>query len=308
MNPILSGLVWVGLFLLGSAAAFLPRRLELLAGPPLGLLYMALDGRRRRIAYDNIRRCLPELGEAGWRRLLKENFKHYGILGLELLHQHSPLPGHWPRYAARASAFEGLEHWRRAAAKGKGVIFFASHLGNWELMAAQGALSGIPLTMVTRHLKPEWLHARMEAARLSTGVRCAFQPRTMPAVLKSLRRGDAVVFVMDQYSAPPAGIPVPFFGVTVDTLGAVAALAARTGAPLVPVVGRRDADGVVRVILEPELDLGGLLDDPARATEALAAKVEAWIRKNPAQWLWAHRRFKNVTWPDEARREAAAAA
>lgn len=305
MNPLLSGLIWVALLLLGSAVTLLPRRVELLLGPKLGLLYMILDGRRRRIAYDNIRHCLPELGEAGWRRLLRENFEHYGLLGLELLHMHSPLPGHWRRYAERVSVIEGFEHWQRAHAKGKGTLIVSAHLANWELMVARGTLAGVPIMMVTRRLKPDWLHDRMEAVRASTGTRCAYQPRTLPLVLRNLRHGESSGFVIDQYAHPPVGVPVPFFGVKVPTLAVFGSLVERTGAPILPVLQRRDPDGTVRIIFEPELDLGELAKDPARSTEVLSAKIEAWIRKTPAQWLWAHRRFKNVDWP--ADREAVAA-
>ncbi|MFH1726496.1 MAG: hypothetical protein ABII00_17940 [Elusimicrobiota bacterium] len=32
-----------------------------------------------------------------------------------------------------------------------------------------------------------------------------------------------------------------------------------------------------------------------KSTQALAGKVERWVRAHPAQWLWVHRRFKNLT-------------
>ena len=46
----------------------------------------------------------------------------------------------------------------------------------------------------------------------------------------------------DQYASPPGGIPVPFFGVKANTLGAVAPFALRTGAAVVPVSCHRDED------------------------------------------------------------------
>lgn len=92
---------------------------------------------------------------------------------------------------------------------------------------------------------------------------------------------------------------MPFFGIAVDTLAAVGTFAQRTGAAILPVYQRRDASGTVRVVIEPELDLGEARKDPAASTALLTARIEEWIRRKPAQWLWAHRRFKNVTWPDE---------
>lgn len=300
MHPVPSFLLRIVLGALGLAVSFAPRSWELTLGPALGRLGMRLDRRRRKIARDNIRRCLPELGPAGWDRLLRENFEHYGVLFFELLHMFSPLPGHYRRYAGRAAALEGLEHWRRAHEKGKGVLFVSAHLGNWELMAGLGAMNGVPLTIVTRRLKPGWLHLKMLDARRSVDFGCFFNDEN-PArrILGALRRGESVGFVMDQYAPPPTGARVPFFGIPVDTLAAVGTFAERTGAAIIPVYQRRDPSGTVRVVIEPELDLGEARRDSAASTALLTRRTEEWIRREPAQWLWAHRRFKGVVWADE---------
>lgn len=299
MNPVLSAALRAALFVLGSAATLMPRRLELVAGPLLGLALLALDFKRRHVALENIRRCLPELGEEGARALLKRNYEHYGTLVFELLHLFSPVPGHYRRFAQATMRLEGYENWKAVHDRGKGVLFVGSHLGNWEMAAAAGGLHDMDLTMVTRRTKPDWLRARLEAARGELGVREAYDPRTMPIVLKALRRGESVGFVVDQYAHPPAGIPVRFFGVLVNTLAAVGPLASRTGAGILPVTTERLGDGTVRVRIEPELRIDQL-DDPRAATQALAGKVEAWIRVKPEQWLWVHRRFKNVAAPAAA--------
>lgn len=300
MNPLVSLALRAVLGILGTAVSFTPRSWELALGPALGRAGLLIDRRRRRIAYDNIRRCLPELGPAGWDRLLRANFEHYGVLAFELLHIFSPFHGHYRRYARETASLEGIEHWRRAHDKGSGVLFVSAHLANWELMAAVGAMGGVPLTIVTRQLKPEWLHRKMISQRRSVDFGCFFNDK-QPArdILGALRRKESVGFVMDQYAPPPTGARVPFFGIEVDTLAAVGTFAQRTGAAIIPVYQRRDESGRVRVVIEPELDLGEARGDPAASTALLTARTEEWIRREPAQWLWAHRRFKNVAWPDE---------
>lgn len=263
-------------------------------GRALGRVLLLAEPRRRSIALENMRRCLPEWDDRRLQALLRENYEHYGVLALELAHMLAPLEGHYRGYVRRVARVEGLEHWEQARLRGKGALFCSAHLANWELAAASGALQGMPVTIVTRRLKPAWLHAWMEKARRSTQVRCAYQPRTMPTVLKALRDGGGVVFVMDQYMPPPMGEPTLFFGVQVDTLAALAPLARRTGAAILPVRQVRRADGIVRIIIEPEVVLG---DDDKSDNQRLAAIVEGWIRSEPAQWLWVHRRFKNVDWP-----------
>lgn len=299
MNPLLSGLLRILLLAAGLAVTILPRRLELALGRLLGLLALAAGAKRKRIAEKNMRLCLPGLSERDLRSLLRANAEHYGVLGIELLHMFSPFPGHWPAYVKRVSRLEGFEHWRRAHERGKGVLFVSAHLANWEIMAAQAALSGIPaLTLATRHLKPEWLHLWMRDVRLSAGVRCAFLPDTLPSILKTLRRGETVGFGLDQYAHPPMGIPVSFFGVQTDTLGSVGTLSQRYGAPIIPAYSLREPDGLVRIVFEPALELGEDIKGPVKATQAMSDKIEGWIRANPAQWLWVHRRFKNATWPE----------
>ncbi|HEX4048276.1 MAG TPA: hypothetical protein VH309_10605, partial [Elusimicrobiota bacterium] len=197
MNPALAIALRVPLHGLGLLVAALPRRAELALGRFLGRAALALDAKRPRIARENIGRCLPELEPAAREALLRANFEHYGILVLELLHMFAPIPGHWRSYVRRTARLEGYENWKAADDKGRGALFCSAHLANWELMAAAGAQAGIPITIVTRRLKPEWLHRWMEKTRLSAGVRALYQPRTMPGVLRGLRDGASVGFVMD---------------------------------------------------------------------------------------------------------------
>jgi KDO2-lipid IV(A) lauroyltransferase len=291
VNPLLALLLRLPLHGFGLLVALLPRRVELSLGRFLGRVAFAADSKRRGIVEGNIRRCLPELPPADQRALARANFEHYGILVLELLHMFTPIPGHWRAYARRVTRVEGLANWKKADEKGKGVLFCSAHLANWELMGAAGSMAGMSTVMVTRHLKPEWLHLWMEKTRLSTGLRAVYQPRTMPGILRTLRDGEAVAFVMDQYMPPPMGKPLNFFGTRVDTLAAIAPLAKRTGAAIIPASQWRDPDGTVVTRIEPEFPLadGGDADN-----QRLADLVEKWIRAQPEEWLWAHRRFKNV--------------
>lgn len=283
------------LFGLGLLAYFLPRGLELSLGPALGRLVFWLGFFKRKTVLDNLGRCFPDLSAKELLRLAQRNFEHYGILFFEYLHIFAPVEGHYRDYMSRHSRLEGLGRWKRAHAKGKGVIFVACHLGHWEMLAAAGGLAGIPLTIVTKILKPRWLHDRITAARLSTGVSAAHEPGSAPAILRALRRGGTVAFMNDQYTRPPMGLSARFFGVMVGTLSVVGTLAKRTGAAVLPTYTYRDAEGVSHVVIEPEMPMNG---DPAEVmTQSVASKVEQWVRLHPEQWLWMHRRFKNVTWP-----------
>lgn len=298
LNPALSAALRGLLFTLGLAAAALPRRAELFLGRWLGRIIFALGLFKRRTVLENLANCYPLLDRRSLYALARRNYAHYGLLFFEYLHFFTPIKGHYRSYMARHSVVEGLENWQRAHDKGKGVLFVASHVGYWEMLAAAGAMAGIALTIVTTVLQPPWLHKLFTAQRLSTGVRPAFHPGSITTVLRALRKKEAVAFMNDQYSPPPLGVPVRFFGVKVGTLAAIGPLAKRTGAAIVPAYTYRDAKGVSHIIIDEELDLGPALENTEAATQRMARQVETWVRRHPEQWLWMHWRFKRVDWSD----------
>ena len=66
-----AGPLWVLLSLAGLLVWPLPRGLELTLGRLIGRLALLLDRKRRAIAEENIRRCLPELSDTARAHLLK---------------------------------------------------------------------------------------------------------------------------------------------------------------------------------------------------------------------------------------------
>ena len=287
----------------GAAVMLLPRRLEMTLGRLVGRVISAAARKRRAVAIENLSRCLTELSEKDRAELLRRNFEHWGILFFEMLHMFSPLEGHFARYVRRISVLEGYEHWKKAHDKGKGVIFAGNHVGNWEVVSAQAGLHDMDMMIVTRNLTPQWFHERMVACRRSVKVEPILPPKTLSVVLKSLRGGASLVFAMDQYAPPDAGgIKARFFGYRVDTLGAIALLARKTGAAVVPGSSYRDEDGLIHVFVEPEIELGEAAGDALRSTQLIADKTEDYIRRHPDQWTWGHRRFKHVDWTDRVLR------
>lgn len=279
---------------IGILASVLPRSLEVALGRVLGRLVFWCRLFKRGVVEANLSRCLPRLDGASRVSLIRRNYEHYGLLLFEYMHFFSPFHGHWRRYVPTAARIEGREHWETARARGKGVIFFSSHLGSWETAAAALALTGVEATIVTTVLTPRWLHEKITSCRASVGMSAAFHPGSLAAVVRTLRRGGTVAFMNDQYAPAPMGLPVVFFKARVGTLSVVGPLARRTGAAVLPLYTFRDADGATIARIEPEFDLGGRPDDAAAVTQRVASRVERWVRAHPEQWLWMHRRFKNV--------------
>lgn len=296
MNPLLSVLIRLVLAPAGLLVTLLPRGLEVALGRGFGRFLLAVDFKRRRIAEENLRLCFPELPAARRARILVENYEHYGCLALELMHMFSPVPGHFARYAKRNSVLDDFEVFERLTARGKGTIAVTGHFANWEMMAA-GGQAGINTMVTGKKVKPEWLNDIVVNTRAESNVRTASGKRILPELLRWIKAGNTSAFIMDQYAAPPSGVPIKFFGALVDTQGVVGLVAQRTGAPIFIVFTRRDERGVIHLEFQEAALDEETLADPLKVTQALASMIEAWLRKNPTQWLWVHRRFKNAVWP-----------
>lgn len=276
--------------------AIQPRSIQLGLGKGLGWILYRLQFRVR-IAHENLSRAFPDQSEKQ-KFILRESYTHLGRLVLEIFLLLAPSRKHpaFARFVQQWMTLEGAQNIQQAQARGKGIIFLASHLGNWEMMAAGGALlAHLDLMMVTKKLKPDWLHRAIEKNRLACGVKATYEPRTLKDVLHHLKKGGAVGIVSDQYLGPPVGIRVPVFGTPVGTSMLIATLSKRTGAAVLPVVNYREKNGRYVLKVYPALDWQEA-EDPhyelAINTADYSQRLEKSIYEYPEQWLWTHRRFK----------------
>lgn len=291
MSKIILGL----LSLLGHCVSRMPFRIRKAMAVLLGSVLQVISYRRKVIEGNLNIAFSGQQNEGVRKRLLREAYLHLGFLFPELL----MLFGGLKSFIERRTSIIGAENYWNAKKQGKGIIFLASHLGNWEIMAGIGAKAGFNVMIVTKHLKPEWIHQAVERGRASAGYTGTYEPKTMKAILKQIKSGDAIGMILDQYAGPPIGIRVPFFGVPVGTNTAVAAIALRTGAAVLPAICHRQANGDFVLEIKKPFEVEGGSHADAHATEQMAqltadmtAFIESAVRQFPEQWLWTHRRFK----------------
>ena len=285
--------VW-GLGLLGFVPAHLPPAIGLALGRRVGDVLWWMLPRRRRMALQNIERSLGrELGPAEVRRLARRSFQHLGMNLVEAC-RYFLRPTHVMLSQVHV---EGVEHLRRAAAAGHGILVLTAHYGNWELLAAAHGLTGLPLSFVVRPLDEPILDDLADRFRRRSGAELIVKHRAVREVMQALRRGRMVGILLDQNATRAEGVFVPFFGIPACTSKGLALLALRTGAPVVPVFLRREPDGRHCMDVRPPLPApaGG---DVLAYTAAFNEAIEAAIRRAPEQWLWMHARWR--TRPREA--------
>ena len=191
--------------------------------------------------------------------------------------------------------FDGEERARLAYAQGKGVLFVTGHFGFWELHAIVHAIQIAPIGLLARALDNPQLNQLLEDIRQSTGNTVIYRRGTIRRVMRALQDKQGVAVLIDQHIMGRDAIYVDFFDRPAATTSAVAALALRTGAPVVPVFALPIGGGRIRVIYEhpiapPDADADNAVRDfTQRCTDVL----EMYVRRHPELWLWMHRRWRD---------------
>ncbi|MHB1843853.1 MAG: lysophospholipid acyltransferase family protein [Deltaproteobacteria bacterium] len=275
--------------LAAALLGLLPRRLRMRFGRALGALAHGL-GLRRRVARENLAIAFPERPPADRRRIARAAYRNLGASLVDFA-------------TSRALTDEELdsillldrfEIFERLFAERRGVVVASAHLGAWELMAAACARRGIPLNLVTRSLRGG-VNRELVAARARSGL-TEIPPRgALRLGSAALRRGEVVVNLIDQNMLPKRGVFVDYFGRPACTTPAVSLLALRTGAPAIVALAVNQPDGKVKLSVEgpfPVERTGSIQADVRAHTQRLSGVIERYVRQNPEQWLWLHRRWK----------------
>ena len=280
---------WLGVGL-SRALIVLPHPMLMGLGRMLGGLAMRLARQRAYIARRNIELCFPELDPAERERMVKTHFESLGMAVFEV-------PLAWWGSDRRLNGLgdvSGLENLQAAADEGKGVLLLSAHFSCLDIGGRFLSQRFRFDAMYRQSSSPvvEHVMAHSRARHCGTII-----PRdALKRLLRSLRAGHAVWYAPDQNTQRKKAVFVKFFGHLASTTPATHKLAQMTGARVVPFQTVRKADGSgYRLTLESALE-----DFPTEDVEADTQRIndiiERWVRADPDQYLWVHRRFR--TRPD----------
>ena len=251
------------------------------------LVYFASPSYAARLR-ENLKKSGVCLNPADYRTVLHQAIAEAGKGALEL-------PAVWLRPEQDVLRLirrcHGWEHVEAALKRGKGIIFLTPHLGCFEITSLNYAAYH-PVTVLYRPPKLRWLQPLLEAGRRRGQVTLApTDMRGVKALLKALRRGEAVGILPDQTPGNGEGVWAEFFGRPAYTMTLAARLARSTGATVILIYAERLARGEGFDVWQEPLP-EGLPDRPEDAARFLNAAIEGLIRKQPAQYLWSYNRYK----------------
>ena len=267
---------------------WLPLAVQAALGNAVGRLGWHVVRSRRRVALRNLELCFPELPARERERLAREHFRWLGRSLLErgLL---------WYASAERMRRLihvEGDVH--LAERSERPVMWLAPHFMALDVAGASVLLfqkrKGIS---IYQRQSNAVLDRALRHGRLRFGNAEIFERDDAGrALVRAIRRGDAFFNLPDMDFGTRDAAFVPFFGVEATTLLAPSRMARALDMVVQPVVAEILPGGAgYRVRYEAPWT-----DFPTEDAVADAARMNRWIeseiRRNPAQYLWVHRRFK----------------
>ncbi len=272
--------------------ALLPSSLTVATADRLGRLAW-WSARRRKYGRAQIRQALPDLSDQQRDALLRKSCGQLGrsVAETMIILQRDRKTGLADYFEYEEGAREQLE-----AVRDQGAVLVQAHLGAFEIFGAAAVQNGLRPGFTMRMPTNYYVGQQLLKSRQGWGIELIPRQGAVRRMFKHMKSGGAVILATDQ-NAQRAPIFVPWFGKLAATERAAAAIALRTGAPVV--VGwclRTEKFGRYRVgaaTLRPASPKQQATDEAVlELTQQMHLQLEAVIRRHPEQYLWIHDRYR----------------
>jgi KDO2-lipid IV(A) lauroyltransferase len=259
-------------------------------GAILGWFSACLMRRRVHIVNTNLRLCFPDMPRSQRKTLVR---RHFRLLGQSIVDRGLFWFGD-RRAILDTLPINGLEHLEALLQAQRPIILLAPHF-----IGLDGSATRLTLflkesaTLYTQQADADVDQLVREGRGRFNQVHLISRRDGIRGVIRHLRKGVPVYYLPDMDFGRRGAVFVPFFGIPAATLTATAHIAGTWNAAVVPIISRLDEHtGIYHTdVMAPLADFPG--DDSAeQATARLSLLVEEWVRRDPAQYYWVHRRFK----------------
>jgi KDO2-lipid IV(A) lauroyltransferase len=271
----------------------LPEKFSLWVGRQMGKGMYYLDFGHRKVAIQNLHLAFGrEKPEEEIRSIAKKNFQNLGMSAIEFFR----IPKMDVETFKKKVKIEGMEEVQKILKNGKGILLLLSHLGNWELMGLMSKVLGDPIAVIARPIKKnKWVNDMVAEVRKEAGLEVIPTEKASQRVIRALSKNRLVGILIDQRAKKSEGVWVDFFRKKAPSTPALAVLAMRTGAPVLPVFMIRNGYRKHRLLIKEPLQLvntGNIKKDVETNTQLMNHALESIVRQYPDQWFWVHRRWE----------------
>jgi len=188
-----------------------------------------------------------------------------------------------------------VEHLRLALAEGRGCIVLTGHVGFWEAGNFIFSKLGYPIGVVAKPMRNPLIDHYLLLMREKAGGYIISSRKAARRILAALRQNHLVGILLDQHAGRRQGVLVPFFGRPAWTTPIIAEIAMKYGVPVVPAFAWWLPGHRYRMEIQPAFKLEGepTAEQIIANTALLTRHIEEAVRRDPSQWFWVHRRWRD---------------
>ena len=248
--------------------------------------------RKKTIAKKNILIAFPNFNEKSINEMIDRMWKNIGRIFGEYIHinKFSIIDN-----SKKKIVFTNRNDAEILKKNNKPIVFFSGHFANFELMAKCLQELGFNIGAIYRPLNNIFLNPIMEFIRKK--YICPIQiekgSNGTKKLIKHISNNNPLALMVDQRLS--SSIRVPFFDQPATTTITPAQLAIKYDALLVPVFLKRLEKTNFEFFIEEPLITNKTNDydkDIFNITQIMNIKIEEFIKRDPAHWLWSHDRWK----------------
>lgn len=247
---------------------------------------------RKDVTINNLKNAFPDLNEKQIKKIAFGTYKSFAITLVEIL----LIPSLKKERMINAVKCTSHEVILNNLNKEKGLILLSAHFGNWEYIAISVALQiNKKFTVVIKPLRNNLVSDWMIRARTKWNNEVVSLGVSIRQIYNVLKEKNIVAMVADQ-RGPEESIKIEFFNRKTSVLIGPAALALKTGAPIVYgiAIRQKDYSYIANIVEINTDDLPDNYDDKIIEISRRHMKhLESIIRQYPEQWLWMHNRWRH---------------
>ena len=277
--------MWAGFGLL-RLLTFFPYSFHVWLGRYLGRFLLFTAGKKEQVVDTNLALCFPHKCVTERDSIKKESYQNLGISVMELA-----MCWWWSEQRLRPLVeVRGMEHIEKCRDQKQPVILLSGHFTSLEIGGRLLALY-LPFQAMYTVQKNPFLDSLLYSKRKGYLTDMISRKNTR-RMIKSTRSLVPTWYAPDQNFARERNVFAPFFGTPAATITATSRLAKAAKAKVLPYYPERKQDDSGYILwIGPPLEgfPGG--DDLLDATR-VNQSIEAFVLKNPNQYMWMHPRFK----------------
>ena len=286
MKKIFYFIEYIGLIFIYYLYKILPHNLSVKCSSFLFITF-GMFSKANKTAIKNCKHVFPNLKENEIRNIIKKSWENLGITICELLRFNEI-------FDKKKIKYKQLENVQDCIKNNKQAIFISIHQSNWEILVPSLDRIGLNIGGIYRHINNIFIDKLILNIRENSLVskNSFYTPKGKKSakdIVNAINNSLSIVLLIDQKDS--SGEDVLFFNKKVKTQTGFLKIARKYKLPIILIKNRRINNGNIEITFLEPFYHNDLKVNDIQMMEKIHKKIEEWIKSEPSQWFWQHKRF-----------------